>query len=372
MVPLAQALAKAGHEVAFATAEDFCPRIEQAGFRSFPAGLKMPRRAEVLRGAFDEIRRVPPIERSQFSFRRLFAEIGAPAMLPDLVTLLKEYRPQLLIHEASELAGPIAATVAGIPYVNHSFGHLIPDDITEYAAAALTPLWEQWGQAAPPVAGMYRHLYLDICPPSLQFPAIREISVARPLRPVSFDAAGGDRLPAWVDSLAPAPTVYVTMGTIFNHAQALFRTILEGLHDEPVNVILTVGTDVDPAELGPQPDHIHIERYVPQTQLFPRCDVVVSHGGSGTMLSALAAGLPLLAIPQGADQFRNAERCSAAGVGRALLPPEVSSDAIRRGVTALLGEPAYRARAQRVKDEISKMPSPDEVVPALLELAGAR
>ena len=128
------------------------------------------------------------------------------------------------------------------------------------------------------------------------------------------------------------PTVYVTLGTVFNDARTLFGVILEGLRDEPVNVIVTVGKASDPAALGAQPPSVHVERYLPQTQLFSRCDAIVSHGGSGTMLSALAAGLPLLSIPQGADQFRNAERCRTAGVGSALWPHEVSAGAVRQSV----------------------------------------
>jgi UDP:flavonoid glycosyltransferase YjiC (YdhE family) len=368
MGPLARALADAGHEVAFATAADFCERVERCGFRAFPAGLKLPERGEILRQVIGEMMKAPPAERPKLGFPRVFAEHGAPAMLPDLRRVLDVYRPQLLIHDTSELAGPIAATAAGIPYVNHSFGHLLPDDIAAVAAGFVAPLWQQIGHEPPPLAGLYRHLYLDICPPSLQFPGIAGVAARQALRPVAFDAEVGERLPAWVDAMPATPTVYVTLGTVFNEAQPLFRTILEGLRDEPINVIVTVGKAGDPAALGAQPANIHVERYLPQTQLFSRCHAVVSHGGSGTMLSALSAGLPLLAIPQGADQFRNAERCRTAGVGRALWPQEVSAEAVRRDVRALLDEPGFRASAGRLRQEIDAMPAPADVVGVLERL----
>jgi hypothetical protein len=85
-------------------------------------------------------------------------------MLPDLCGALDVYRPQLLIHDTSELAGPIAATAAGVPYVNHSFGHLLPEDLAALAADWVAPLWKRIGHDPPPLAGLYRHLYLDICP----------------------------------------------------------------------------------------------------------------------------------------------------------------------------------------------------------------
>jgi len=94
----------------------------------------------------------------------------------------------------------------------------------------------------------------------------------------------------------------------------------------------------------------------------------VSHGGSGTTLAALGHGLPLLTIPQGADQFRNAERCATAGVGRSLMPTDVSPDAIAFHVSALLADAAYRRNAARVQREIQTMPSPADVVGRLEEL----
>lgn len=371
MGPLGRALADAGHEVAFATASDFCERVERCGFRTFPAGLKMPERGEVMRRVIGEMMKAPPADRPKLGFPRIFAQHGAPAMLPDLLGVLDTYHPHLLIHDTSELAGPIAAAAAGIPYVNHSFGHLLPDEIAALAAEWVTPLWKQMGQEPPPLAGLYRHLYLDICPPSLQFPGIAGVASRQALRPVAFDAEVGERLPSWVDAMPVAPTVYVTLGTVFNDAQPLFRTILEGLRDEPINVIVTIGKTADPAALGSQPANVHVERYLPQTQLFSRCHAVVSHGGSGTMLSALSAGLPLLSIPHGADQFRNAERCRTAGAGKALWPHEVSAAAVRHEVRALLDEPGFREAAGRLRQEMDVMPAPAEVVGVLERLVDA-
>jgi hypothetical protein len=369
MGPLARALATAGHEVAFATAADFCERVERCGFRAFPAGLKMPERGEMLRRVIGDMMNTPPADRQKLGFPRVFAEHGAPAMLPDLRGVLRSYRPQLLVHDTSELAGPIAATEAGIPYVNHSYGHLLSEDVAALAAESIAPLWKEIGHAPPPLAGLYRHLYLDICPPSLQFPGIAGVATRQALRPVAFDAEVGESLPAWVDAMPAAPTVYVTLGTVFNEALPLLRIILGGLRGEPINVIVTVGKTGDPGALGPQPAHVHVERYLPQTLLFSRCDAVVSHGGSGTMLGALSAGLPVLSIPQGADQFRNAERCRTAGVGKALWPHEVSAQAVRHDVRALLDEPRFRESARRLRREIDAMPGPGHVVGVLERLA---
>jgi MGT family glycosyltransferase len=213
---------------------------------------------------------------------------------------------------------------------------------------------------------MFRWLYLDVCPPSLQSPEITEIEVAHPVQNVAIEPVGDERLPAWVGDLQPMPTVYVSLGTIWNQNLALFATILAGLRDLSVNVVVTVGTDNDPAALGPQPSNVHVERFISQSLLLAHCDVVVNQGGTA-ILPILAHGLPILVLPQGGNQFHNADACVGAGVGRRLLPGEVSAESIRRDVTALLEEPTYRESARRVAAEIEAMPGPEEGV-RLLEL----
>ena len=134
------------------------------------------------------------------------------------------------------------------------------------------------------------------------------------------------------------------MGTIWNDADDLFRLIIDAVQDR-ANVIVTVGRQNDPEALGPQPPHVVVRRFIPQEEILQRCDVVVAHGGSGTVLGALTAGVPLLVLPQGADQWNNADRVVRAGAGRRLLAEEVSVDAVRHAVTDLLDDRSYRGRS---------------------------
>lgn len=105
---------------------------------------------------------------------------------------------------------------------------------------------------------------------------------------------------------------------------------------------------------GVQPPHVVIARYIPQDLLFPRCAVVISHGGSGTLLGALAAGIPQLCLPQAADQFRNARACTAASAGVDL--PEDAVTVVERQIHRVLNEESSRHGAQRVADDIATMP----------------
>ncbi|HEX2192859.1 MAG TPA: glycosyltransferase [Acidimicrobiales bacterium] len=369
MVPLARALAEAGHEVAFATAPRFCERVvTPAGFRAFPAGVS-PVVVEDETARLPEVAALGPRDVWPLG-AHMFAGVAAARKVADLVAVLETWQPALVVHGAIDFAGPVAAARAGLPSVNHGVGALQPREFWELSGQVASPLWEAWDVQPGPLAGMFRHLYLDVCPPSFQSPDIALVPVRQLLRPVPFDTPTGDGLPTWTASLADRPTVYVTLGTIFNSAPGLFETLLGGLRDEPFNVIVTVGHDRDPDELGGQPPNVRVERYIPQSLLFPHCDAVVCHGGSGTVLAALSWGLPLLVVPQGANQFWNAERCAELGLGTFLVEADVTPDAVRGSVRALLREPGYREAARRLQKEIAAMPSPAEVVPSLERLAG--
>jgi UDP:flavonoid glycosyltransferase YjiC (YdhE family) len=100
------------------------------------------------------------------------------------------------------------------------------------------------------------------------------------------------------------------------------------------------------------------------------CDVVVNHGGSGSVIGALAHGVPMFVLPIGADQALNAGRCEALGVGIALDAVDATPEAVAAAVSTLLGEPSYRVAAARIRDEFAALPGPEAVVPLLEELAG--
>ena len=109
---------------------------------------------------------------------------------------------------------------------------------------------------------------------------------------------------------------------------------------------------------------MQVEQWVDQAAVLGRCSAVVSHGGSGTFLGALARGLPQLCLPQAADQFRNAEGGGRAGAALVLGPAEQTAAAARAAVERLLGTPAC-GPARRVAAEIAAMPGPGAVVALL-------
>ena len=110
---------------------------------------------------------------------------------------------------------------------------------------------------------------------------------------------------------------------------------------------------------------------MPQAQVLPAMDLVVTHGGAGTMLVSFACGLPLLVLPQGADQYANAEGVVGAGAGLALTPAELSPGTVASRVGALLDDARYREAAGRIRAEIEAMPEAAVAVATLESLTAS-
>ena len=111
---------------------------------------------------------------------------------------------------------------------------------------------------------------------------------------------------------------------------------------------------------------------MPQAALLPHCDLVVSHAGSGSVLGALAHGLPMVLLPMGADQPLNAARCQALGVADVLDAVSATPETVRATVTRVLADAGYREAAERIRDEIAALPEPEYAVTLLDRLAAER
>ena len=167
--------------------------------------------------------------------------------------------------------------------------------------------------------------------------------------------------PDWIAGLTK-PLVYVTLGTVFNKKLGVFRQCIEALKDFPVETLLTVGEDVDPASLGDLPASVRVTRFIPQETILGHCALVVSHAGSGSMSGALAFGVPMVLLPQGADQLFNAQRCSLAGAATWLHPRDTTIGSISSAVATTLNDPNYAVRAQAVAAEMRRMATPEQAL----------
>jgi hypothetical protein len=370
MVPLAAAFRERGDDVLWATGASACDRLIGAGFPARACGLDERATGPAIRSIFADVAALPPEQRPDVVFGRLFGELFAPAMVPGLLAIARDWSPDLLICDAGEFAGPIVATVLGRPHVTHGFGPLLPERRVADGGRAVAPLWTAHGLAPRPYGGRYDHDYLDIYPPALSSTDHGHLRSSQLLRPDSFAAAVGESAPEWVGRPDERPLVYVTFGTVFNDLGRL-RPVIEAIGRLPVRAVLTVGPDHDPSELPASAPNVHVATYIPQGALLPHCSAVVSHAGSGTFLAALGAGLPQVCLPQGADQFLNGAACEQAGAGITVAPSEVTVQTVHDAIERVLADPAFRVAAGEVAAQLAAMPAPAEVADLLAARYGA-
>jgi MGT family glycosyltransferase len=211
-----------------------------------------------------------------------------------------------------------------------------------------------------------RDLVVSPFPPSFRDPECPLPPNTLSIRSSAVDrAAAGDAAP-WPPHRPDRPNVYFTLGTVFNEESGdLFARVLSGLRELPISVVVTVGPGLDEDVVGRQPENIHVERYIPQSVVLPHCDLMINHGGSGSVIGSLAHGVPMVVLPMGADQPLNAARCEELGVGIVLDAVRATPDSVADAVTTVLDDSAYRVAAERIRDEIAALPGAEAAVPLL-------
>ena len=170
--------------------------------------------------------------------------------------------------------------------------------------------WTRLRASSACATGAHDARYLTLSPRSLDSSRPGALRFRAPV-------AHAEPLPDWWNG-SRAPLVYVSFGSAAagnGYYPELYREAAHALGDLDVRVLMTLGIEVDPAALGPVPANVHVERWVPQAQVMPHAAAMIGHGGSGSTLAAMAAGVPLGVLPLFADQERNARRVAEIGAG---------------------------------------------------------
>jgi UDP:flavonoid glycosyltransferase YjiC (YdhE family) len=363
LATLARGLTARGHDVRVACAPRLASLVESLGLRPIPAGYDFTM-AEASR-AFPDMPAAGPARMPwmiPFFYRRT-----AVRTAKDLVASRGTFRPDLVVRDYLELGGALYGELSGIPHVaagpiwfrgepavmeslrgaceDLGIGATRAEDVPfRYGAfAAQPPSWNAPNEIVPP-----------------------NVTYVRPEAPPATGPA-----PGWLSEIpGEATVVHVTLGTTeANRTPGLYRTILDALRDEPVEVVVSVGRPFVTDELGPVAPNIHLHELVEHGHLLPRCSVVVSNAGYGTLMASLACGVPGVVVPIQADQPRNAARAADLGFAVSVPRPEWSVDAIRSAVRSVLGDARYRAAAIRAKVDIERLPSIEEIIPRVEALA---
>ncbi|MFI9007867.1 glycosyltransferase [Actinosynnema sp. NPDC053489] len=363
LLPLAIAARELGHEITYVTAPAFADTLRPHGIEHVTGGLDMRTAFESVNAGL-EARQARDFDPDRIA--QVFGSVLPRRFAADLAPIIADRKPDLVVHEVGNPGAGLAAKVAGVPALCHGFGRIWrADELSDAARRHLGEVAADLGVDAPDDLTL-GNPYLDICPPSVQDAAFLAGKADRiPLRPVPFAEPG--ELPRWVLD-HDEPLVYLTLGTAFGRVDVL-RAAVDGLAALDVKVLVAAGPAVEAEALGALPDNVVARQWVPQADVLPHVDLVVHHGGSGTTLGTYGVGVPQLLLPQGADQFSNAEVVVEAGLGDRLLGDDVTPEAVTAKARHLLADESVRAAARAIADEVAAMPSPQDVARTLPDRA---
>ncbi len=364
LVPFARALQASGHEVRVAAPASFAESVLAAGLREERLDDTSP---AALGAVFARLPSLSMLEANRVVVREVFAGLDAQAVLPGLRALVDRWHPDVIVREPAEFASYVVAEERGIPHIQVNAG---PDRLLDSVLPSVEDLWDQLGCPSGP-AGLLAAPRWTLLPRSFDPPS--RLFSEEPQRFREAPAADAEpTLPDWWGA-SDAPLIYVSFGSVaagiglFPH---FYASVLGALANVPARVLMTLGRGADPEALGATPPNSHVEQWWSQDQVMAQAALSVNHGGFGTTLAALTAGVPQVVVPLFAlDQFETASLLSEVGTGvvvpgrkdlKATAPSmTVASpsllEELRQAVIAVLGNEVIIGRAVAIAAEMAAL-----------------
>lgn len=372
VVPLAWSLRAAGHQVLVASQPGLLGEIAGAGLPGVAVGADVDAvtlvRGYVLPSAGDAGGRAPRAGKGPRVMRMFVAH--AESMVDDLVAVARSWRADAVVYQQTALAGPIAAAAAGVPAIRHLSGTDLMLRARPLLGDLLAPLAGRHGVTGFDPFGLAT---VDPTPTSLQVPVgYRRI----PMRHLAYTGSGHAEAPR------PAPgrgagRVCVTWGHTMaklDPGRFLASNVLDALAGEAdLEVVAAVSSDQRPLLGSGYPNAEVLVDASLDDVLANYCDLVIAHGGAGTVLTAVRHSVPMLLVPQLPDHTGHAVRVLASGAGAVLTRDQATKERIVKETRRLLApDDAARHAVRSLAEEMRRTPAPAEVAERLVALLGHR
>lgn len=370
MIPFAQACRNAGHEVKVAAPGSFAESVAEAGLEHAPFADVAP---DVLGPIFARLPELSHDEADRIVVEDVFGRLDAQAALPGISETIGAWRPDLIVREFCELASLVAARKAGIPQAEVAIGlAFAAPEMLDTLALPMAELDALTGMAEGTTAQTAASAPVLSCVPA-SLDGVDPATGRRfsRFRDHSLTEGQGSLPPTWGDP--DHPLVYVSFGSVaagLPPFAPLYRLVLDALAHAPVRVLMTTGSAIEPKSLEPWPANAHVEQWWPQADVMGHAAALIGHGGFGTTMAALAAGVPQVVLPLFAsDQFVNAEKVASIGAGTRLDGGPAAIEELASTLEGMLSQPSYRGSAALVADEMSRLQPIAEAVPFLEKVA---
>lgn len=390
LMSVARALVGRGHTVRVLADPVLRPDVEAAGGEHL-SWSRAPHRTS--QGREDDFVRdwEPADPGEQFGRMRDHLAVGPAALFAaDVRAEVERRRPDTILTELLLFGPLVAAEATGIPAVvlNPTINMVPAEGVPPFGLGLLPATNDAERDRDRRVGAMVAQAWNDALP---ALNAARAEQGLSPLEHVldqgrtaakvlvltssAFDFTGplpptvqhvGPRLddPAWAGSWSPPageqPLVLVALSSEFQDQEGLLQRIVDALGTLPVRGVVTTGCGIEPSCVH-APANVHVLRSAPHSEVLRRASLVVTHCGHGTTIKALASGVPLVCLPQGRDQHDVAARVVHAGAGLR-LESSAPASAIAAAARAVLDDPRYRDRAERLAGAIAEEVATDAAV----------
>jgi UDP:flavonoid glycosyltransferase YjiC (YdhE family) len=282
LIPFAKAFLRNNDEVVVTAPQGAAPMITAAELDhlSYPDPPDEERDAIIRRA-----RQLSHDDGNELVLTQMFIRVDTTHAYPHLLAAMRSWRPDAVLYDVSEFAAPLAAEALGIPAV--CVGITVSGEVDLFygapMAAELDKVRARFGLRPDPELEMLTGApHFTLTPDELEGPGDGAIAQAMRFRE---DGDPPRPLPDWWSG-SQWPLVYLTFGSVaptMEYFPGLYRDALDALALLPVRVLVTVGRERDPRELGPVGPNVHVARWVPQADVMPHAAVTVCHGGSGTV-----------------------------------------------------------------------------------------
>lgn len=167
------------------------------------------------------------------------------------------------------------------------------------------------------------------------------------------------------DELGDEQIVYISLGTVFNDKPDFYRLCLQAFANFNYRIVMSIGDKLDTASLGPLPRNFVIKPFVPQLQLLQQTALFITHGGMNSISEGCTAGVPLLMIPQAADQSFIAQRVQHFGAGKTLIPTKLNAQTLRETAEAIPANPTFQQASAKLGASFQQAGGPKLAVDAI-------
>ncbi|GAQ66317.1 oleandomycin glycosyltransferase [Streptomyces scabiei] len=290
--------------------------------------------------------------------------------LPQLAEAYEGDEPDLVLHDITSYPARVLAHRWGVRAIS-----LSPNLVawTGYEEEVAEPLWAEprrteRGRAyyARFASWLEENGITEHPDPFVGRPARSLVLIPKALQPHAdrvdesrhtfVGACQGDRAAqgGWVRPEGAEKVLLVSLGSAFTKQPDFYRACVRAFGDLPGwHMVLQVGRHVTAAELGEVPANVEVRDWVPQLAILGQADAFVTHAGAGGSQEGLATATPMVAVPQAADQFGNADMLQSLGVARHLPREEATAEALRDAVLTLVDDPEVARRLDAVRREMA-------------------